>query len=214
MKKSSLFILLVFLWVLGSVFSIWAVEFSADSYRSFMGKNSTGKVFVKGHLTRMESKEGGQDSIIITDLKKKTTYILNPKDKTYMEMALSGQMAASAADPEFQKDFGTWKDLGTETVNGYLCDKRLFTPKDKSLGMNQSTQWIAREIKYPIKSVTKTAQGDMTMEYKNIKTGNVSDSVFKIPAGYTKMEIPGMGGKGMIPGMGKVPTAPATEDDD
>jgi hypothetical protein len=36
----------------------------------------------------------------------------------------------------------------------------------------------------------------MITEYQNIKEGGVSDSLFKIPAGYTKMVIPGIGGQG------------------
>ena len=58
----------------------------------------------------------------------------------------------------------------------------------------------------------------MTTEYKNINEEGVSDSLFKIPAGYTKMNMPSMGGKGMIPDMGKILTPPAGqesgEDDD
>ncbi len=82
--------------------------------------------------------------------------------------------------------------LGTEKVEGYECDKILYTYRDKSMGV--MTQWIARELNYPIKMLYEGPQGKTTMEYKNIKKGGVSDSSFSVPSDYQKMSMPGMKG--------------------
>jgi hypothetical protein len=53
--------------------------------------------------------------------------------------------------------------------------------------------------------VHQSSEGESSFEYRNIKEGGVADSLFQVPAGYTKMEMPGMPGmgKGMMEGMGK-----------
>lgn len=210
MKRYGLIITIAFLWIFGLTFSIWATEFSADMLQTFKGKTENGKIYVKGKMIRMDMTKKGEERIIILDMNKKISYVLMPKDKIYIETTVGGEMSAATANIDVQETQGTWKELGTETINGYLCDKRLFIYKDKSKG--ELTQWMAKKLTYPIKSYYKSKEGEMTTEYKNIKEGGVPDSLFKIPAGYTKMNMPSMGGKGMIPGMGKIPTPPAGQD--
>jgi outer membrane lipoprotein-sorting protein len=60
--------------------------------------------------------------------------------------------------------------------------------------MGAMTQWIARELNYPIKILYEGQQGKMTMEYKNIKQGGLSDTLFSVPSDYQKMSMPGMTG--------------------
>jgi hypothetical protein len=180
---------------MGSVVSIWAAEFSADSVSTYKGKTTTGKIYMKNKFIRMESNHDGYESINIIDLAKKVSYILNSASKTYMEIQVTDQMLATVT----ADDLGTWKSLGPETINGYLCDKRLYVPKDKQPG--DLTVWFSTKLNWSIKSVSSSKQGDMITEYKNIKEGGVSDSLFKIPSDYSKMDIPNMGGKGAVPGM-------------
>ena len=70
--------------------------------------------------------------------------------------------------------------------------------------------WFSPKLGYPVRIHTLAYQGegDMIMEYRNINTGKVPDSMFEIPGGYKKFAIPGMpagmpGGMPKVPGMGK-----------
>ena len=57
-----------------------------------------------------------------------------------------------------------------------------------------TTYWQSPEIEYPIKVVSGEKQ-NMVMELKNIVKGDVDDALFKVPAGFTKMQMPTPGMK-------------------
>ena len=77
------------------------------------------------------------------------------------------------------------KLVGEETVNGYKCEKYQVMID----GSPVSTYWQSPEIEYPIKVISGEKQ-NMIMELKNIEKGDVDDAMFKVPAGFTKMEMP------------------------
>jgi hypothetical protein len=126
-------------------------------------------------------------------LDKGVTWSLMPEDKMYMEMPGIGK---EATDPEIEKkikDMAEKKSLGKEKISGYVCEKYQYIYHDKSLGV--LTQWFSKRLNYPIKTEYKTESYHMLIEYKNIKEGRIADSLFEIPSGYQKMQLP------MMPGM-------------
>jgi len=171
-----------------------AAEFSADLVQTRGGETSQGKFYLKGDKHRTEITEARQSSIIITDIGGKKSYMLNPKDKTYMDlsaMGMGGGQTQTQSEEELKK-LGDWKNAGTETVNGYECEKKVFVYKDKSMG--EMTHWISKKLSYPIKMFYQARGMTMITEYKNIKEGGVDDKLFQVPPGYQKMAMPGMGG--------------------
>ena len=175
-----------------------AAEFSADMVHSAgPGQTIKGKVYVKGNRTRNELQSGSEKTVNIMDMDAKKVWVLMPDEKMYMEMQPTPEMMASAQKKEDLETMADTKVLGTEKVEGYECDKILYTYRDKSMGV--MTQWVARELNYPIKMLYEGSQGKMTLEYKNIKKGGVSDSLFSVPPDYQKMSMPGMMG-GAHPG--------------
>jgi outer membrane lipoprotein-sorting protein len=169
-----------------------AAEFSADLIQKMGDEVKKGKIFVKDNKMRMEFEEG----ITIMDLATGKTITIQPEEKMYIEMPGMGPMATvDESDKELSK-IATKKHVGTEKISGYKCDKYLITYHDKAMG--KMTQWYSKKLKYPIKIVYHGPEGEMLTEYKNIKEGRVSDSLFKVPAGYQKMAIPGLG----MPGAG------------
>ncbi|NLI33315.1 MAG: DUF4412 domain-containing protein [Deltaproteobacteria bacterium] len=166
-----------------------AAEFAADTITNHAGGTFTGKTYIKGDKIRSEGVKEGRNTISIHRMDKGITWILMPENKTYMEM--SGVTGWNMEEMEkAAQEMAEKKNLGTETVNGYLCDKFQYVYKDKSLGV--VTQWIARDLKYPIKTEHTGMQGySMKSELTNIKTQSLPDSLFELPAGYTKMNIPG-----------------------
>jgi outer membrane lipoprotein-sorting protein len=163
-----------------------AAEFSADVIRKMGDEVKKGKFFVKGNKMRMEFEEG----ITIMDMATGKTITLQPEEKMYIEMPAMGSPATAADSDEELAKIATKKKIGTEKVSGYQCDKHLITYHDKAMG--EMTQWYAKKLNYPIKTVYHGPQGEMVTEYTNIKEGGVRDSVFEVPRGYQKMGIPGM----------------------
>lgn len=185
--------MIVLLWMVIFSLPALAVEFSADSVQERFGHISKGKVYIKGNKMRMEGTEAGKKSIMISDLDKGTAYVLMPEDKMYFEMSgilAKAKMNRPEADEELAK-IADKKLVGKERVNGYLCDKYEIIYHDKSLG--KMFQWFSKKLNFPIKMVYTSSHGKMITEYKNIKEGGVSNSLFEIPSGYQKMDVPGMG---------------------
>ncbi len=162
-----------------------ALEFSADLLIQPKGEEAIkGKIFVKGDKVRQEIVEEGENQIMIIRPDKKVTWMVSPDEKSYMEMPYQAE----------DKTFEEWTDekeknsklIGEENVSG------LQTRKFESMEDGEKTYfWVSKKFPFPV----KVEDAEITMEYKNIKEGAVSDSLFELPAGYEKMSMPVMPGK-------------------
>ena len=157
-----------------------AAEFSADLIVTPKGEEAmTGKIFVKGNKIRNEMVEDGEKQIMINRPDKNVTWMITPEEKSYMEIPYQetdNNFEEWTADREKQA-----KELGEETVAGQACRKfEMVEDGEKTI------YWVSKKLSFPV----KVENSDTTLEYKNIKEGGLSDSLFEIPAGYQKMSMP------------------------
>jgi len=163
-----------------------AAEFSAEIVmKGPDGQAMNGKVFVKGQKIRQEMQQDGETVVTILRVDRRLSWILLVDEKVYMEM----KMKESSEDPSLaeKSDPAKVRRLGKETVNGFVCEKVQVTDQGTVV-----TQWISEELAWPIKGEVKSPEGTSTHEYRNIRKGGVSDSLFEIPPGFQKMAVPGM----------------------
>jgi len=188
----------LFGWMIGTlvlcalvVFSSVALsaEFSADLIQKTAGMTTKGKVYIKGNKMRMEMDTPAGKSINLMDIGTGLMQMLQPEQKMYFEME-TPEAGVVKTDEALDK-IADKKHVGTEKVNGYKCDKYEIIYHDRGLG--KMSQWFSKKLNYPIKIIYNGPQGEMVVEYKNIKQGEVDSSLFEIPPGYEKMKIPGMG---------------------
>jgi hypothetical protein len=157
------------------------IEFSADLIQKSDSMTIQSKYFQKGRKIRTETKtEDGKVVATVIDLEAKRMFQIVPEEKAYMEVPLSGEFASWAADEKTQQELYERKLIGTETVNGYLCDKYALTPKKN--GLEPLTTWIGKKLGVQLKAVGKS----YSMEYTNIKEGGLLDSLFSVPPGFKK----------------------------
>ena len=181
------FLFLVFVLLFSGTAS--AIEFSADTITTMKGgQKVAGKMYFKPDKFRMDMKTN-EDMIMITRIDKKVIWNIMPKEKMYMEMPfdLKNKPKVEEKYPgEIER-----KEVGRETIDGHPTTKYLITYKidDKK---NQVYQWLARDIKFPIK--TAGVDGSWTQEFRNVKMVAQPDSLFEVPPGYTKMQMPQMPG--------------------
>jgi outer membrane lipoprotein-sorting protein len=186
--------------------SAWAQEkpllgqFTAEAVTTIKGKTGSEKLEIKADKIRLEkTTDKGKTSVVIMRLDKGVTWTLLDK-KQYMEMSTVSTKDVPGMEKK-GKDIAETKQLGDETVNGYVCEKTLIVYKDKSLG--EATQWVSKKLKYAIKTeMRRDGKVESTQELKNIKEVAPPDADFEIPEGYKKFEMPaGMEDmmKGMIP---------------
>ena len=163
-----------------------AMEFSADTVTTMQGgQKMSGKMYFKPDKFRMEMKTN-EETVMITRIDKKVTWNVMPKQKMYMEMPFDLKNK-----PKVEEKFAgeiERKEVGSETIDGHPTKKYLITYKvgDKK---DQVYQWLATDIKFPVR--TAAVDGSWAQEFKNIKIGPQGDSLFEVPAGFQKMQMPG-----------------------
>lgn len=167
-------------------------SFTADQVKVTMGKTSTSKVYSSDKAVRVEKEERGKQSITILRLDQKAVWVLNPAQKTYMDMgglgAASMELANTVGDQKLQRDL-----LGSEQVGAYHCDKyRVKTTLD---GQTYTMlEWDAKELGgFAVKQADE--KGSWSKEYQNVKLGPQDPSLFEIPPDYKKIDLGGMLGR-------------------
>jgi hypothetical protein len=139
--------------------------------------------------------------ILIMDMDQGYHWTLMPDMKMYLKTEIPAKgkgfhpesfvgMAPGQLDAEIKR-------IGTETVQGYKCDKYLFTFSDKKMGTMM--QWFSIKLGYPIKTVNKSDMiGEVVTELHNIQKTNIQDDLFMVPSDYQEMptwKMPQMSGQ-------------------
>jgi len=179
----------IFLFSLFCSATALAVEFSADTVTTYKGGNKvTGKMYYKADRFRMDMNVG-DDMMVITRLDKKVVWNVMPSEKMYIEMAFDPKkkpMVESKFEGEVER-----KEVGEEMIDGHPTKKYLVTYRSGN-DTEQVYQWLATDIKFPIKSAA--VDGSWTQEFRNVKMATQPDNLFEVPPGYEKMEMPQMPG--------------------
>lgn len=157
------------------------VAYACDAVFSDKKEKMTGRMVVGGpdkQRMEMKSDEGNVVMIMRKDLKK--AYMLMVDEKMAMTVPLNASQGFK--DPT-QDDKATWTKVGSETVNGYSCDKY-----EWSSGSEKGLTWIDAKQGVMIRATSGTSQAD----FSNYRIGAQKADLFEVPAGYQQM--PGMGG--------------------
>jgi hypothetical protein len=162
---------------------VQAAEFTADWFNTRQSVTNQGKIYVKDDMICIEVLEGPELGIIIADQGKRFSIVMLPNEKIYIEVPKN----LSILEPDTDMIMGSEKKLmGTETVNGRSCDKYQYVTTGTTTAT--ITQWIAKDLKYPVKIVYH-GEGGNTAEVINIKEGPVGANAFHVRPGYTKKEV-------------------------
>ena len=175
-----------------------AAEFSADIVTSGGPMPSTGAIYVKGQNLRHEMTAGKQQSIVILNADKKMLWAVNPATKTYfgqpipaadlskMVAGMRGKLPAGATAQGLKT-----KRLGTETVNGYRCEKTQVEGHGAKI-----TVCYSPKLELALRTEMSGSMGGKKLttrqEVKNIKERKLPASLFAPPKGYKQITMPKM----------------------
>jgi hypothetical protein len=170
-------------------------NYSADMETTSAQGSFTSKIFVKDGKMRMESDTQERKSINIIRPDKKVIWMLMVDSKTYMEIPLdmsTQDIQSKLYDPNIQTDK---EFIANELVDKHPTKKYHLTittngKKEKSGYIWEATDLANFTVKY------ESEDKKMTTAWKDIKMGGVADSVFELPSGYKKMDMPTMPGMG------------------
>lgn len=177
-------------------------DFSATMVNTEKGKASApAKMFVTKGKMRFEGQgERGRSGTMIMNFATRTTTILMPEQKMYMEMASGTGPAAQRTGAFFHpsdaenacgdwqrlatKPGGTCRKVGNETVNGRNTVKYESTSAEGEV----RHVWIDPQLTFPIKWEGKNGGGEL----QNIQEGTQPAGLFEIPSDFQKFDMGGM----------------------
>ncbi|MBZ0200029.1 MAG: DUF4412 domain-containing protein [Ignavibacteriaceae bacterium] len=181
------------------------------------GQKTSMDYLMKGDKIRIEVKDG-EASAVIMDNKAKKMIVVIPSQKMYMELD-NGKKGKNKSESNLKKkqSMDEMKKTGeTKKINGYTCEKWVMNDNNRNIeawvteelgnfffaqnpmGGNDGPAW-QKEFEgksfFPMQVVEKDAKGNVEskMEVTKVEKTSLSSDLFKAPAGYHKMEIPGMG---------------------
>ncbi len=183
MFKKVLILIISLLFFSGSAF---ALEFSADMIMTHKeaGK-TTSKIYYKQDRFRMDM-NAPEKITTITRMDKKVIWNVMHDQKMYMELPFTTENKPMVEE-KFEGEIDR-KYLGSETIDGHPTKKYMITYKVNNI-KQQIYQWWATDINFPVK--TAAIDGSWVQEYKNIKMGSQQDSLFELPKGYKRFQMPG-----------------------
>lgn len=160
------------------------------------GKVTETRMYMGHHKMRQEMSKPART--IIVDMDRRTSWMLNPKKKEYVEFrAPEGQAQKGpppGARPPLPDEPGhpctqdrselVCKKLGSETMHGRTTDKWEFVYTQEKQ-TNRSTAWIDRRLRIPIREESD----GRWRELRDIQEGPQPDSLFVVPPGYTEKKI-------------------------
>lgn len=198
LASSSCFVALV----LAASFAVAQAEFSAEVVD--LHKNdaaSQAKIYFAKDKMRIESQSANArgGGAVILNLATRSSLVLMPEQHMYMEMPMQSQaqrMSYAAAFfrvGDVENACGDWMKIatnaqgschkvGNESVNGRS------TVKYEATGSNGETGhfWLDPKLRFPVKWQGKNSDGEM----RNIQEGTQPASLFEVPSGFTKMQMP------------------------
>jgi len=173
--------------VLGTGKSIGDVKYDQVMTASGQTQQITMQIYMKDAWLsdkmkfRYEISEGGQTMIYLIDLATRTYLWYLPQEKIAYKM----DMGQAPENPVENAEQIIPVKVGTETVDGKLCDVYQWTFEGSSM-----KQWIWKEKSFPIRAEATTSSGTTVIEYKNIVFGPLADSLFQLPAGVQIQSFP------------------------
>ncbi len=191
---------LFFALTLAASFVLAQTEFSADIVDlQKQGTPTQAKIYFAKDKLRIESQTSGGGGAIIVNLSTQTSTVLMAQQHMFMEMPAQGQSQRvgyaffRAGDVEnacadWQKmghnQDGSCHKVGSETVNSRNTLKYEATNASGDV----SHFWLDPKLRFPVKWQGKNSSGEL----RNIQEGAQPAALFEVPAGFTKMQMPGV----------------------
>lgn len=195
-------ILFLLVLIFAGSFALAQAEFSASIVDlQKPGTPSTAKIFFAKDKMRIESQSANARAgggAVIVNLASQTSTVLMPQQHMYMDMSLQSQSQRLGYNffrtGNVEDACGDWlkvgnhqggscHKVGNESISGRDTVKFEATTASGVV----SNFWIDPKLRFPIKWQGKNSDGEL----RNIQEGPQPASLFEIPAGYTKMEMPG-----------------------
>jgi len=184
-RSAAIMTIVLSLIIIGGPVSL-ASEFRADTVEQLDSVVLEGRIYVKDSVYRFDQTSAGRKYIVLVDQKACSSRVLSIEDGNYIEVACDDKLSIQNDPIQGHKKIVEGSKIepaGTEMISGYECDKSELWYKNQKV----ATQWISNRLNFPVRTITHIFRNRL-FELRNIKEGPVSDSLFRIPPSYVKVE--------------------------
>ena len=164
-------------------------DFKADIIQNLDGKQTQGKLYVKGSKYLIDTIEKGEKVTFLVNRETGKTFFVNHSEKTARE--ISNTSSQSLSKNPFESAFYAMEhynsqEQGLDTINGIQCKKiQVYDEKDKKL----MKIWKAEKLNWLLKIKTQI-EPIRQVELKNIEEESLNIDLFKLPAEYKILSLP------------------------
>ncbi len=170
-----------------------AAQFTAHVVYTEQGRTQTMQLAVKGQRYRIERVADGQHVVVLVDRAAHTVRVLVPALKQYHESPTSNFLVAlfdpfEVPEIEAAMSEGLRRRSGTDSVDGYACQKYTLTSKDGTSPLLDYC--VSPKLELPL-SIAEPPPAAMRLQVRDIREVPVDDSLFAVPSGYAFVPEPG-----------------------
>jgi hypothetical protein len=198
------------------------VQYSADRYTETEQITLKSKVYYAAGKERKEQEIGGEQQVTIIRPDKQLLWMVMPSQQMYMEMSLQSKERPPGPSDDTSNYTYERTEVGPEVVDGHQTTKyKVIATNTKGEKMG-GFMWITPEgiqIKMDLIALVEGSKTRMKTGLTNLQIGSQDPALFEVPAGYTKMVMPGFGGRGgpagatgALPNMPTMPNRPNLPD--
>ena len=160
--------------------------FSSDVTYTANGETHTGKIYSDGHSVRieLEGRLPAKNEISFVRLDSGVGQALGPFMSAYIEYPYG-----NSSDAQFVRYLPDAKvrsrSLGSDLVDGQSCEKVSIMASYRG-NTYSSIEWRSHKLNGLVVR-SQDADGQWSTEYRNVRLGTQSASLFEIPASYTRI---------------------------
>ena len=145
------------------------------------------RIFVQDGKMRQEFNDERGQTVTILRPDLRVYWIIMPREQAYAELPLRGKLPGQ---------FIQMPPTPEQAPAGQGDGRRLRGPKISSHGARtpgagNSDVWVATKLGTPVKMISK--EGNLSIEYKDIKEGAQAERLFSLPPGYQSWAPAGFG---------------------
>lgn len=164
--------------------------FSGDAFVANGGEplRQVGTVSVGAGGFRMDIVDQGRRMASLITWSSDTAYSLFLDDKVYMEMSAE-QIGMEPYEDRPCVGYRSAEPAGSDTVGGrpvekWRCTGELAPPRGRA--PSNATTWYDRELAFELRVAR---DGGDVFEVRNVSVGGQDESLFRIPAGFRKLDM-------------------------
>ena len=165
-----------------------ALEFMADQITRVDGHSRKANIYYRDQMWRLEHHDVGPVNVTIVRKDKQLMWLILSRMKHFKTVPYD-----AAQEPQVMerlKGETAREEIGTETLDGHPTTLYLVTVErqgaDGTVRMEQYYQWLATDIRFPLKLAKK--DGNWVVEYRHVRLKALSDFLFQLPVNFQPLE--------------------------